>query len=164
MNCHVDHVRPITELYTICMAAGWSATLAIAAMVGGLFPIIGACGDSAQRDSVPPPATAPSVSAAGQPGAQPQGSLRGQVVRPPGRDPRSGIVAANVPVSGDPIVVRDGAGDTVASAVTGQDGSFQVRLAPGGYLVVESICKVSRQVSIRRGAISSVTLTIPNVC
>ncbi|WP_225100231.1 hypothetical protein [Streptomyces sp. CoH27] len=94
------------------------------------------------------------------------GEVRGVVVRPPGRDPRSGAGVANsspVPVNGDPVRARDLHGQVVASTVTAPpDGSFSLSLTPGAYRITEDIFGIGRQVEVRAGATVSVTLTIPS--
>jgi hypothetical protein len=94
----------------------------------------------------------------------PQGWLYGVVVRRPGSDPRSGGSGQgpDVPVAGDPILVRDATGS--ARTVSAQDGSFQMRLPAGAFTVSEDICGVSRPITIESGAASRVTLEIPNAC
>jgi hypothetical protein len=104
------------------------------------------------------------------------GILRGQVVRPPGRDPRSGAQDADpdsacsakggwyVPVNGDEVEVRDMLGQVIASAVTRSGGLFSIALPPGEYRIVEGICGVSKHVNIRSGLPTHVILTIPNAC
>ncbi|SFG66817.1 hypothetical protein SAMN02787118_12594 [Streptomyces mirabilis] len=103
-----------------------------------------------------------------------QGEVRGVVVRPPGRDPRSGAgvgnspvpriaAAPSVPVNGDPVRARDLRGQVVASTVTAPpDGSFSFGLSPGTYRITEDIVGIGRQVEVRAGATVSVTLTIPS--
>ncbi|MEU6573252.1 hypothetical protein [Streptomyces sp. NPDC046805] len=95
------------------------------------------------------------------------GEVRGVVVRPPGRDPRSGAAPvadnASVPVNGDPVRARDLRGQVVASTVTAPpDGAFSFSLSPGGYRITEDIFGIGRQVEVRAGATVSVTLTIPS--
>jgi hypothetical protein len=91
------------------------------------------------------------------------GWIYGVVVREPGLDPRSGSGGgATVPVAGDTIVARDAGGSV--SAVSAQDGSFQMRLPTGLFTVSEDICGVSQRVTIESGAATRVTLEIPNSC
>lgn len=98
-------------------------------------------------------------------GTQHPGTLHGQVLRPPGRDPRSGGGSATpVPVNGDSIEIRDGSGTVVATAVTGQDGAFRMTLAPGDYRVVEGICAAGEQVRITSDTTTRVVLTLPHNC
>jgi hypothetical protein len=108
----------------------------------------------------------PSVTAtAGQWGstAGAEGWIYGYVVRQPGSDPRSGSGGgATVPVSGDTIAARDGAGS--ASVVSARDGSFQMRVPAGLMTVTEDICGVSKQVMIESSGAARVTLEIPNSC
>ncbi|MGW7002330.1 hypothetical protein ACWGCW_05755 [Streptomyces sp. NPDC054933] len=95
------------------------------------------------------------------------GVVRGQIVRPPGRDPRSGNnadAAAPVPVSGDTVRVYDPEGRTVATAVSAVGGQFEFVLSPGAYRVTEDICGVSRQVEVRSREITSLILAIPRTC
>lgn len=93
------------------------------------------------------------------------GQIHGLVNRGPGADPRSGGAAATpVPVSGDPVVVKDAQGIEVSHAVSLQDGTFVIEIGPGAYTVVESICAVKKQVDVRSQAVTEVTLTIPNGC
>lgn len=92
-----------------------------------------------------------------------EGWIYGYVVRQSGSDPRSGgSGGATVPVSGDTIVARDGAGS--ASAVSARDGSFQMRVPAGLMTVTEDICGVSKQVMIESSGAARVTLEIPNSC
>lgn len=93
-----------------------------------------------------------------------QGILRGQVLRPPGRDPRSGSGGSHVPVNGDPIQIHDMHGQIVTSVVTKSAGLFSIALPPGEYRIVEGICGVSKHVNIRSGLSTHVILTIPNAC
>lgn len=90
--------------------------------------------------------------------------VRGRVVRPPGRDPRSGAGAGAVPVNGDPVRARDANGKTVATTVTKVGGEFRLRLRPGTYEISEDICAVIRRVDLRATAPVSVTLTFPSTC
>jgi hypothetical protein len=93
------------------------------------------------------------------------GQIHGHVMRGPGVDPRSGgTSSAPIPVSGDPIEVRNAQGTVVSHAVSSQDGSFRVDVAPGAYTVVESICAVKARVEVHSQAIAELTLTIPNSC
>lgn len=108
----------------------------------------------------------PSVTAAtGQWGstAGGQGWIYGSVVRKPGSDPRSGSGGgATVPVSGDTIVARDGAGS--ASVVSARDGSFQMHVPARLMTLTEGICGVSKQVMVESSGAVRVTLEIPNSC
>ncbi|MGW8763679.1 hypothetical protein ACWGN5_14375 [Streptomyces sp. NPDC055815] len=105
------------------------------------------------------------------PGSEPAtGTVRGTVVRPPGRDPRSGGGGSDgadpawVPVNGDPVRARDGRGRVVASTVSAPpDGGFRFDLPPGVYRIAEDIFGVGAQVRVRAGETVSVTLTIPSV-
>jgi hypothetical protein len=93
------------------------------------------------------------------------GQIHGHVMRGPGVDPRSGGTSgAVIPVSGDPIEVRDAHDTLVTQAVSSQDGSFRVDVAPGAYTVVESICAVKARVEVRSQAIAELTIAIPNSC
>jgi hypothetical protein len=93
------------------------------------------------------------------------GALDGRVLRPPGRDPRSGASARTpVPVTGDPIRARDPAGKVVASTVTAAGGAFHLRLPPGRYRITEDICGIGREVDITARTTTTVTLTVPNAC
>lgn len=93
------------------------------------------------------------------------GQIHGHVMRGPGVDPRAGgSSGALIPVSGDPIEVRDGQGAVVAQGVSSQDGSFRIDVAPGAYTVVESICAVKARVEVHSQAIAELTITIPNSC
>ncbi|MFF8380685.1 hypothetical protein ACF07V_31630 [Streptomyces sp. NPDC015661] len=102
------------------------------------------------------------------PGAeQSTGTVRGTVVRPPGRDPRSGGGAtdgsdtARVPVNGDPVRARDEHGRVVASTVSAPpDGGFRFDLPPGTYRITEDIFGAAAQVRVRAGETVSVTLTV----
>lgn len=92
------------------------------------------------------------------------GMVRGQVLRPPGPDPRSGKVGTTVPVSGDPVRAKDSRGQVVATAVTTQDGHFELTLPPGTYQISEDTCGISQQIEIRSGATAWVNLSITNAC
>ena len=87
-------------------------------------------------------------------------------MRPEGSDPRSGGDGepADVGVSGDSIVARDGAGRIAGSAISASDGSFTIRLPAGTYRVVEGICAVGRSIEIPASAVIDVTLRVPNAC
>ena len=93
------------------------------------------------------------------------GIVQGHVVRGPGVDPRSGGAGegAQVPVAGDPLIARAGAA-TVATAVTGPDGSFAMNVPPGMVTVIESICGVSKAVQVNVGETVQITIIIPNSC
>ena len=96
-----------------------------------------------------------------------RGVVRGVVVRPPGRDPRSGngaAVHATVPVSGDVVRATDRKGHEVATSVTGDGGRFEFALSPGVYRIAEDICGVGRQVEVRSRVLASVTLVMPEAC
>jgi hypothetical protein len=102
-----------------------------------------------------------------------RGILRGQVLRPPGWDPRSGARPGSprsgsggsyVPVNGDPVYIHDMQGQVITSVVTKSGGLFSTALPPGEYRVVEGICGVSKHVNIRSGLSTHVSLTIPNAC
>ena len=102
-----------------------------------------------------------------QPSSSPQalGLIQGHVLRGPGQDPRAGGgSAAQVPVAGDPIEIRNPDGKLIASAVSSQDGSFRVEVAGGTYMVVESICATKKQVEVRPPAVTELTLSIPTSC
>ncbi len=133
-----------------------------AALVIGILAIA-ACGPgTAPSPSSDGPAVAPSTTGLMESG----GSVHGWVMRMPGLDPRSGSGAgdAQVPVSGDPITARTGAGRTAATAVSARDGSFSMSLPQGVYTIVEGICGVTGRVDVRSHSATSVTLTIPNSC
>jgi len=86
-------------------------------------------------------------------------------VRPEGPDPRSGGgQVADIGVSGDSIVARDGAGRTAGSATSAADGSFTIRLPAGTYRVVEGICSVGRTIEVSASAVIEVTFSVPNAC
>ncbi len=103
-----------------------------------------------------------------------RGILRGQVLRPPGWDPRSGAKSgagdaragggSYVPVTGDPVEIHDMRGQVITSVVTESGGLFSIALPPGEYRIVEGICGVSKHVNIRSGLSTHVILTIPNAC
>ncbi len=104
-----------------------------------------------------------------------RGILRGQVLRPPGRDPRSGSGPPGrerrsgsggscVPVTGDPLQIHDMRGQVIASVVTKSGGLFSIALPPGEYQIVEGICGVSKDVNVRSGLSTRVILSIPNAC
>jgi len=107
------------------------------------------------------PATQPSPAGASAAG---HGHISGIVVRPPGRDPRSGHAGGAVPVSGDPVHAYDGAGNVVASAATARDGRFDLTVPAGTYRVAEDICGSATTVKVTSRSITSVTLTVPNAC
>jgi hypothetical protein len=93
------------------------------------------------------------------------GLVRGQVVRPPGSDPRSGNAAGgSVPVNGDPIHAYDQHRRVVATAVSASGGFFEFVLRPGVYRIAEDICGASQQVEVRSRARTSLILTIPDGC
>lgn len=111
-----------------------------------------------------------------------RGVLYGQVLRPPGLDPRSGaylpagkptsLPGPPVPVNGDEVEVQNEQGQTVAAAVTGPGdsttgrpaGSFTISLPPGEYRIVEGICGISQRFSVASGSATHVTLMIKNAC
>ncbi|MER5637937.1 carboxypeptidase-like regulatory domain-containing protein [Kitasatospora sp. NPDC002227] len=109
-------------------------------------------------------------------GSAARGELHGQVLRPAGRDPRSGGMHPGgspgtlcrgpgvTPVAGDPVEARDLRGRAVASTATGPDGSFSFSLLPGSYRVVESILGIGANAEVRAGGSTSVTLTVPSDC
>jgi hypothetical protein len=93
------------------------------------------------------------------------GVVRGQVLRPPGPDPRSGSApTSQVPVNGDPVSARHGNGPVVASTVSDQGGRFELTLPPGTYRIGEDTCGTYQDVDIREGGITPLTLVIPNDC
>jgi hypothetical protein len=94
----------------------------------------------------------------------PRGTVQGQILRPPGPDPRSGKVGTTVPVSGDPVHAKDSNGNVVASAVSGPDGHFKLTLPPGSYEIGEDTCGVSQKIEIQGGATTSVRLSLTNAC
>jgi hypothetical protein len=129
-------------------------------IVFGLF--MAGCGGPAgggQTNTDKPGTSTPPTSA-----TTPGGVVRGQVLRPPGPDPRSGGDTKTVPVNGDPVHANDSTGNVVASTVTGPDGHFEFTLAPGTYLLTEDTCGVSQQVDIRGGQTTSLNLAITNAC
>lgn len=94
-----------------------------------------------------------------------RGVIAGQVVRPPGTDPRSGTTSTSpVPVNGDPIDVHGPAGKVIATVVTKPGGLFSVALPAGEYRLVEGICGVSTRVSVKSGSTTHLTIQIPNTC
>lgn len=87
------------------------------------------------------------------------------MLRPPGIDPRSGGGSSSpVPVNADPVEAHDLQGRIAGKAVTAPPGRFGMTLAPGTYRIVEGICGLSRRITVRGGATTPVTLTIPNAC
>jgi hypothetical protein len=129
-------------------------------IVFGLF--MAGCGGSAGDGQNPPdkPATSTPPTSA----TTPVGVVRGQVLRPPGPDPRSGGDTKTVPVNGDPVHANDSTGKVVANTVTGPDGHFELTLPPGIYSITEDTCGVSQQVEIRSGTTTSLNLAITNAC
>ena len=97
---------------------------------------------------------------------QTHGAVHGQVLRPPGLDPRSGASNSStpVPVNGDPVQVHDLGGQVVTTTMTRSGGLFNVVLPPGEYRIVEGICGVGKKVSVRSGSATHIILTIPNAC
>jgi hypothetical protein len=95
-----------------------------------------------------------------------RGAVHGQVLRPPGLDPRSGASNSGtpVPVNGDPVQVHNLGGQVIAAAVTKSGGLFSIVLPPGEYRVVEGICGVGKWVSVRSGSSTHIILTIPSAC
>jgi hypothetical protein len=90
------------------------------------------------------------------------GALDGRVLRPPGRDPRSGTgTGTPVPVNGDPIQARDPTGRIIATTVTATGGTFHLLLRPGRYQITEGICGVSRPADIKAGTTTTLTIPIP---
>lgn len=88
-------------------------------------------------------------------------------MRPEGLDPRSGSGVgqpADVGVSGDTVVARDGAGRVAGTATSASDGSFAIRLPAGTYRVVEGICAVGRSVAVPASAVVELTVSVPNAC
>ncbi|MEU8529938.1 MULTISPECIES: hypothetical protein [Streptomyces] len=114
--------------------------------------------------------TAAAVVGCGPGAEQTTGTVRGMVVRPPGRDPRSGgggsdgADTARIPVNGDPVRARDQHGRVVASTVSAPpDGGFRFELPPGAYRITEDIFGTGTQVRVRAGETVSVRLTVPSV-
>lgn len=97
---------------------------------------------------------------------QARGVVRGQVVRPPGSDPRSGGSSGStpVPVNGDPVQALDLGGRVIATVATRSGGYFSIALSPGEYRITEGTCGVSKQVNVRSGSSTYLVLTIPNAC
>ncbi|MFJ7067888.1 hypothetical protein [Streptomyces sp. NPDC101115] len=113
---------------------------------------------------------APAVVGCGPRAEQPTGTVHGTVVRPPGRDPRSGAGGPDgrdavwVPVNGDPVRARDERDRVVASAVSASpDGGFRFELPPGAYRITEDMFGVSARVRVRAGETVTVRLTVPSV-
>lgn len=133
----------------------WYARL-ITVVVFGLF--MAGCGTATGNDPIKTDKpTATSTTA-------PDGTVQGQIVRPPGPDPRSGKIGTTVPVSGDPVHAKDSSGKEVASAVSGPDGRFELTLPPGTYVIGEDTCGVSQKIEIQGGATTSVRLAVANAC
>jgi hypothetical protein len=97
--------------------------------------------------------TGKAISSAARPGV-----VRGQVLRPPGQDPRSGRRTEAVPLAGDPVYASDLNGSVVARTVTDSGGKFTLVLPTGIHRVTEDTCGASSQVGIRGGATRSLTL------
>jgi len=119
--------------------------------------VLAACGGPAGHGGPLPSGTS----------SAPPGVVRGQVVRPPGGDPRSGNVGGSgtaVPVNGDYIEASDERAQVVATAVTAIGGSFELVLAPGTYRITEGICGVSQKVEVRSQVVTPLVLSIPNAC
>jgi hypothetical protein len=115
-------------------------------------------GCGAPGDTGKPPVTSTSASIS-------HGVVRGQVLRPPGADPRSGSAPTSpVPVNGDPVRARQGNGVVVASTVSGQGGHFELTLPPGTYRIGEDTCGTYQEVDVHAGTITPLTLVIPNDC
>lgn len=154
---------------TCQVAGGIAAAVCVLALVG--------CGSPAAVSShitrrsttaAASPATpglGPSESSPSRTSDRTNGVLHGQVVRPPGVDPRSGRRSGPaVPVNGDPVQVHDLRGRVVTGAVTKSGGFFSIALPPGQYRIVEDICGVSKEVTIRSGSATHVILKIPKAC
>jgi len=132
----------------------------VSVIICGLFMAgCGALTDGGQNNPDKPGTSPAPTSATTQ-----AGTVRGQVHRPPGPDPRSGHPETTAPVSGDPVRAKDSRGQVVATAVTGQDGRFELTLPPDTYQLSEDTCGVSQQVEIRSGTTTSVSLSITNAC
>lgn len=112
------------------------------------------------------PAQGPDTPSPSSESQQARGVVRGQVVRPPGSDPRSGGNSGStpVPVNGDPVQAYDLGGRVIATAVTQSGGYFSIALPPGGYQITEGTCGVSKQVNVKSGSSTYLVLTIPNAC
>jgi hypothetical protein len=103
--------------------------------------------------------------ASGSAGTAGTGLVRGTVLRPPGRDPRSGGGSSgNVPVNGDPVHAYDQQKRLVATVVSAGAGTFELTLAPGTYRFVEDICGVEQQVVVRGQSTTAVNLMLPTAC
>ena len=81
-----------------------------------------------------------------------------------GIDPRTGgggdASTATAPVAGDPVTIRNPDGTVVATAVSAEDGSFQVVVPAGLYSVTEDILGVSQTVDVADQATCSVVLLL----
>lgn len=131
------------------------------------------CGAYLTGCGTPANAGRPALARPSHPSTSPRtGVVEGRVLRPPGRDPRSGAAGgtpgplseAKVPVNGDPVEAHDARGHIVGRAVTVPRGRFRMTLAPGTYRIIEGICGVSKRVAVHGGTTTPVTLAIPNAC
>lgn len=112
------------------------------------------------QSEVPGPAAnpAPISATAGK------GTILGNVMRGAGRDPRSGSgsgATSSAPVGGDPVQARTEGGEAVARAVSSSDGTFELTLPPGNYVVSEDIAGVSQRIQVPAGVITTLTLLVP---
>jgi hypothetical protein len=102
----------------------------------------------------------PATAASGRP----WGRIRGTIVRPPGRDPRSGHGGTAVPVAGDPVHAYDRQDRLAASGVSASDGGFELQVPAGTYRITEDICGASQHVDVQPAGGTSITLTVGNAC
>lgn len=111
----------------------------------------------AQEPNAPSPADKPRLA---------RGVVHGQIVRPPGSDPRSGggNNSGVVPVNGDPVQAHDLTGRVIGVAVTKSGGYFSIALPPGEYRLIEGTCGVTKRIHVQSGSSTYVTMTIPNAC
>jgi hypothetical protein len=64
-------------------------------------------------------------------------------------------------VGGDPVQARTEGGEAVARAVSSSDGTFELTLPPGNYVVSEDIAGVSQRIQVPAGVITTLTLLVP---
>jgi hypothetical protein len=136
----------------------------VPALIFGLF--MAGCGSptGGGRNNTGNPATTPPTMPPTTSATAPTATVRGQVLRPPGPDPRSGGATGSVPVNGDPVHAADPSGRVVATTVTASDGHFELTLPPGTYQITEDTCGTSQQLEIRSATTTSLNISISNAC